>query len=66
MKMNAVALAATVLASGFPASAADLPATRVNTTGGMLEGRVEAGVRAFKGIAFVATPIDALRFRPRR
>jgi para-nitrobenzyl esterase len=39
------------------------PATTVKVEGGTIEGRVEDGVRAFKGIPFAAAPVGALRWK---
>jgi para-nitrobenzyl esterase len=64
MRIRAVTLAATVLACAFPAGAADGRSTRVNTSTGMLEGRIEAGVRAFRGIPLAAAPVGGLRWQP--
>ena len=57
------ASAGILLAAATTLAQAAAPATTVKVEGGRIEGRVEDGVRAFKGIPFAAPPVGALRWQ---
>ncbi|QBE62913.1 carboxylesterase/lipase family protein [Pseudoduganella lutea] len=57
------ASAGILLATAASLAQAAAPATTVKVEGGRIEGRVEEGVRAFKGIPFAAPPVGALRWQ---
>jgi len=52
-----------LLATATTLAQAAAPATTVKVDGGRIEGRIEDGVRAFKGIPFAAPPVGELRWQ---
>jgi para-nitrobenzyl esterase len=57
------ASAGILLAAASTLANAAAPVTTVKVEGGRIEGRIEDGVRAFKGIPFAAPPVGELRWQ---
>ena len=59
-----LSLAVAVLLLGLSTKTAAEPTLIVQTTDGPLQGAMQDGMAAFKGIPFAAPPVGALRWRP--
>ena len=68
MRTRSIVLVAVLVASlgacAGPAVAPNASGARVNAAAGELEGRIESGVRVFRGIPYALPPVGAARWRP--